>query len=225
MNTGIGLNANNHSPLTNAPPQSLTPVQHMQHRHQHSTNSISSTNSQLLQSDQSQLQQSPQAFLNQPTVNRTSSRIPSGYSSNQMQLNATNPLLRNVGISPPSTQIQPNSAQQRLPSSFYSQSSHSSTQLYDQYSNQHQQLHQPQPQQNQQSNQKLHAQNTNGSMHSNFSIHSYHDDQSSTGMNYNNNGGNNNNNFSLGLEEGLTRSLSGLDLQSNGSNANKKPFW
>ena len=98
MNTGIGLNANNHSPLTNAPPQSLTPVQHMQHRHQHSTNSISSTNSQLLQSDQSQLQQSPQAFLNQPTVNRTSSRIPSGYSSNQMQLNATNPLLRNVGI-------------------------------------------------------------------------------------------------------------------------------
>ncbi|CCD22336.1 Pin4p NDAI_0A01780 [Naumovozyma dairenensis CBS 421] len=238
--------SNSASNIVVPPAQPLTSVQQMQHKSKYSASSNQSSGTSLLlqsalQNAEQLGQQSPQSFINQPAVHRSSSRIPSGYSSNQLQMsmNSSNPLLRKAGVSPPTTQVQTNSNQQRLLQSFYSQPSHSSTQLYDQqYQQQQQQQQQPISQQHQHQQQQLNTnvnnthlqhqhqqpqpqtvsqqqllpQNTNGSLHSNYSVHSFHE-----------------NAFGTNLEEGLTRSLSGLDLQShnnaNNNIANKKSLW
>ncbi|QLQ79195.1 hypothetical protein HG537_0B05420 [Torulaspora globosa] len=146
-------------------------------------------------------QSQQQSFMRQQASLTPSSRIPSGYLTNNTQLNSVNPLLRNSNISPPSNNVQPNTAQHRVPPSFYSNAT-TSLQIPEQ--------------QSQQTNAQLLPQHTNGSLHSNFSIQSFHEDIPSSvngqEMVYTSLG---HAGFSNGLEEGLNRSLSGLDLQSN----------
>lgn len=161
-----------------------------------------------LSSQQSCLQnmdvQHQQSYMRQQTLT-SSSRIPSGYSSNNSQLKQVNPLLRNANISPTIAQIQPNTSQQRVPSSFYNNSSlvNSATGLSSQFYDQ-----------TQQSYQQLMPQNTNGSVHSNFSVHSYYEDAQQNNANGNPNDllMSSNGNINDNLDEGLSRSLSGLDL-------------
>lgn len=168
-------------------------------------------------------QSQQQSFLRQQASLTPSSRIPSGYMSNHSQLSAVNPLLRNTNISPPAGNVQPNTAQHRVPPSFYS-SATTSLQMPDQQ--------QQQPQQQQQQPNALLPQHTNGSIHSNFSVQSFHDDGLAsvngsemvyTSLEHSN--------FGNGLEEGLSRSLSGLDLQANANGANhnnpnaRKALW
>ncbi|QLG71409.1 hypothetical protein HG535_0B04510 [Zygotorulaspora mrakii] len=158
-------------------------------------------------------QQQQQSFLRQQAALTPSSRIPSGYTTNHSQINTVNPLLRNNGISPPTTNVQPNTPQHRVPTSFFASSSTNLQMTEVQQQQQQQQQQQPKGQ--------LLPQHTNGSMHSNFSIQSIHDDSLS--------GVNNNDmmytslghtGFGNGLEEGLSRSLSGLDLQGNAAGSN-----
>ncbi|EDO16431.1 hypothetical protein Kpol_1030p41 [Vanderwaltozyma polyspora DSM 70294] len=167
-----------------------------------------------MQQQQSTLQNVDQSHQQQPFIRQqnlsSSSRIPSGYSSNNLQLKQVNPLLRNPGISPPTNQVQPNTNQQRIQSSFYNNStlSGSATALSSQFLDQ--QVQQP--------FQQLMPQNTNGSVHSNFSMHSFYEDGlqqnvSPTNMNATELLNSvNANNLDGNFEEGLTRSLSGLDL-------------
>lgn len=154
-------------------------------------------------------QSQQQSFLRQQASLTPSSRIPSGYLTNNNQSNSVNPLLRNTNISPPNNNVQPNTAQHRVPPSFYS-SATTSLQMPDQQVQQQQQ----------QSSAQLLPQHTNGSIHSNFSIQSFHDDVASSvngpEMVYTSLG---HSGFGNGLEEGLSRSLSGLDLQSNANGA------
>lgn len=164
-------------------------------------------------------QSQQQSLLRQQASLTPSSRIPSGYISNHSQLSAVNPLLRNTNISPPAGTVQPNTPQHRVPSSFYSNAT-TSLQMPDQQ------------QQQQQQHGALMPQHTNGSIHSNFSIQSFHDDPLSavsgseivyTSLEQTH--------FGNGLEEGLSRSLSGLDLQANAHGAttanpnNRKALW
>lgn len=151
----------------------------------------------------------------------------------------TNPLLRNSGVSPPSTQTQPNTSsnQQRVPS-IYAQMSQPSTPSID-HGNRFP---------NSSTMQQLVPQHTNGSAHSNYSVHSVHDfssepqnalqptlsTQSVAGSIQNQqdfygaqHGQHHEVMYStvsqLGLghnlEDGLSRSLSGLDLQG------KRNLW
>lgn len=232
-NTVSSPNPNNHN-LTNSPncanPTSKLPGQ-PQISSQQITQSQSqgqqlvSSPSQLMQptalhnAESSQSQQ--QSFMRQQASLTPSSRIPSGYLTNNSQLNSVNPLLRNTNISPPSNNVQPNTAQHRVPSSFYSNAT-TSLQVPDQQSQQQQQ----------QPNAQLLPQHTNGSIHSNFSIQSFHDDVPSSvngqEMVYTSLG---HTGFGNGLEEGLSRSLSGLDLQANANGApnnnlnDRKALW
>lgn len=151
-------------------------------------------------------QQQQQSFLRQQAALTPSSRIPSGYVTNHSQLSSVNPLLRNSGISPPAGNVQPNTTQHRVPPSFFANPPNN--------------LQLPDAQQ-QQSNSQLLPQHTNGSIHSNFSVQSVHDDSLSAA-----NGNDimytslSHTGFGNGLEEGLSRSLSGLDLQANAAGNN-----
>lgn len=173
-------------------------------------------------------EQQQQSLLRQTSNLTPSSRIPSGYSSNQMY-NNVNPLLRNNGISPPTGQVSMNMTNshstQRIPQAFPSSAS---------------QLQQQQAF-NQMSNQPMVQQHTNESIHSNYSLQSLHDDlvnqQSNASVLGNSATGNNSTNaadmiyrtlsqsrFDDGLEQGLNRSLSALDLtgKEQESQANEK---
>ncbi|KAI8390774.1 related to RNA-binding protein PIN4 [Nakaseomyces glabratus] len=177
-----------------------------------------------------------QSLLRQTSGLTASSRIPSGYSSNQMY-NNVNPLLRNNGISPPAGQTALNMTSihnnQRIPQGFPASAS---------------QLQQQQQQQQQtygQNSNPLIPQHTNESAHSNYSLQSLHDDlmnqQSNTSVLGNSISATNTANasdmiyrtlsqsrYEDGLEQGLNRSLSALDLtgkdQENSSN-DKNAGW
>ncbi|EHN03754.1 Pin4p [Saccharomyces cerevisiae x Saccharomyces kudriavzevii VIN7] len=181
---------------------------------------------QTQQNVQSAAQQQ-QSFLRQQATLTPSSRIPSGYSANHYQINSVNPLLRNSQISPPNSQIpinnqslsqtQPSSqsqTQQRVPVA-YQNGSLSSQQLYN--------LNGPSSTANSQA--QLLPQHTNGSVHSNFSYQSYHDESMLSVHNLNSADliykSLSHSGLDDGLEQGLNRSLSGLDLQ----NQNKKNLW
>ncbi|CAI4037194.1 hypothetical protein SMKI_02G0610 [Saccharomyces mikatae IFO 1815] len=181
---------------------------------------------QTQQNIQSTAQQQ-QSFLRQQATLTPSSRIPSGYSANHYQINSANPLLRNSQISPPNPQIpinnqslsqaQPPSqsqTQQRVPVA-YQNASLSSQQLYN--------LNGPSSTTNSQP--QLLPQHTNGSVHSNFSYQSYHDESMLSVQNLNSADliykSLSHTGLDDGLEQGLNRSLSGLDLQ----NQNKKNLW
>lgn len=199
--------------------------------------------SQQLQSPQQQ----QQSFIRQQATLTPSSRVPSGYSNHHQSMNVgSNPLLRNAGNSSSSnnnttssgtpggntttnaTAGSNNGSNNRLLSQsvLYNNTSNSNLLASDQQMN------------------PLVAQHTNGSIHSNFSIQSYHDDGT-----FNNNGtttgsmlgghnSSNNQNKSSSLmmntndliyktlsqsgaldngdlDNHLARSLSGLDVQDN----------
>ncbi|CAI4245353.1 ASN_HP2_G0001220.mRNA.1.CDS.1 [Saccharomyces cerevisiae] len=180
---------------------------------------------QTQQNIQSAAQQQ-QSFLRQQATLTPSSRIPSGYSANHYQINSVNPLLRNSQISPPNSQIPINSqslsqaqppaqsqTQQRVPVA-YQNASLSSQQLYN--------LNGPSSANSQS---QLLPQHTNGSVHSNFSYQSYHDESMLSAHNLNSADliykSLSHSGLDDGLEQGLNRSLSGLDLQ----NQNKKNLW
>ena len=180
---------------------------------------------QTQQNVQSAAQQQ-QSFLRQQATLTPSSRIPSGYSANHYQINSVNPLLRNSQISPPNSQIPINSqslsqaqppaqsqTQQRVPVA-YQNASLSSQQLYN--------LNGPSSANSQS---QLLPQHTNGSVHSNFSYQSYHDESMLSAYNLNSADliykSLSHSGLDDGLEQGLNRSLSGLDLQ----NQNKKNLW
>ncbi|CAI4245777.1 CFA_G0001430.mRNA.1.CDS.1 [Saccharomyces cerevisiae] len=180
---------------------------------------------QTQQNVQSAAQQQ-QSFLRQQATLTPSSRIPSGYSANHYQINSVNPLLRNSQISPPNSQIPINSqslsqaqppaqsqTQQRVPVA-YQNASLSSQQLYN--------LNGPSSANSQS---QLLPQHTNGSVHSNFSYQSYHDESMLSAHNLNSADliykSLSHSGLDDGLEQGLNRSLSGLDLQ----NQNKKNLW
>lgn len=180
---------------------------------------------QTQQNIQSAAQQQ-QSFLRQQANLTPSSRIPSGYSANHYQINSVNPLLRNSQISPPNSQIPINSqslsqaqppaqsqTQQRVPVA-YQNASLSSQQLYN--------LNGPSSANSQS---QLLPQHTNGSVHSNFSYQSYHDESMLSAHNLNSADliykSLSHSGLDDGLEQGLNRSLSGLDLQ----NQNKKNLW
>lgn len=181
---------------------------------------------QTQQNVQSAPQQQQQSFLRQQATLTPSSRIPSGYSANHYQINSVNPLLRNSQISPPNSQIPINSqslsqaqppaqsqTQQRVPVA-YQNASLSSQQLYN--------LNGPSSTNSQS---QLLPQHTNGSVHSNFSYQSYHDESMLSAHNLNSADliykSLSHSGLDDGLEQGLNRSLSGLDLQ----NQNKKNLW
>lgn len=181
---------------------------------------------QAQQNAQSAAQQQ-QSFLRQQATLTPSSRIPSGYSANHYQMNSVNPLLRNSQISPPNSQTQINNqslsqaqppsqsqTQQRVPVA-YQNGSLSSQQLYN--------LNGSSSTANAQS--QLLPQHTNGSVHSNFSYQSYHDESMLSAHNLNSADliykSLSHSGLDDGLEQGLNRSLSGLDLQ----NQNKKNLW
>lgn len=201
-----------------------------------SLNSPSQTsNNVLFSTDQPQ-----QTFLRQQNAIAGSSRIPSGYQSNNNQLSFVNSLLRNNGISPPSAQGTLNTGSQVGSHAVTPPSNTVSQQTNQSQSKQHVrvpsslqmtatqtssgQLFEPPLSaiSNQSSNgQVLLAQNTNGSAHSNYSMLSIHDENlpSNNEMIYRTS--------SLhmsrlddGLEQGLHRSLSGLDLNGKPTNAN-----
>ena len=180
---------------------------------------------QTQQNVQSAAQQQ-QSFLRQQATLTPSSRIPSGYSANHYQINSVNPLLRNSQISPPNSQIPINSqslsqaqppaqsqTQQRVPVA-YQNASLSSQQLYN--------INGPSSANSQS---QLLPQHTNGSVHSNFSYQSYHDESMLSAHNLNSADliykSLSHSGLDDGLEQGLNRSLSGLDLQ----NQNKKNLW
>jgi len=166
-----------------------------------------------------------QAFLRQPNPLTPSARIPSGYSSNTQLLNSSNPLLRNSNMATnnPSSQT---ATTQRILSSLHNNSS-SPSQLHDQIiptSSDH----------------PLLQQNTSGSIQSNFSAQSFHDDSANMLLNANNNsnadiiyGTTSGIGLDSGLEHHLSRSLSGLDVSgtinnnnSNNSTSNvKRSMW
>lgn len=204
--------------MTSSPSQLLQPIA-LHH---------SDSQQQQQQQQQSTSQQQQQSFLRQQAALTPSSRIPSGYSSNHTQLSGVNPLLRNAnGISPPSANVQPNTVQHRVPPSFYSQPSSSTLQMTESG-----------PATG--ATQSMGPQNTNGSLHSNFSTQSFTEnpigptaaatDFNGPEMAYTSLG---TTGLGNGLEEGLSRSLSGLDLQSNstsnlgsyGTNSTRKPIW
>ncbi|AQZ15737.1 PIN4 (YBL051C) [Zygosaccharomyces parabailii] len=189
---------------------------------------IPSSPSQLLQPialhhsepQQQTPQQQQQSFLRQQAALTPSSRIPSGYSSIHAQVNNVNPLLRNVnGISPPSATVPPNTAQHRVPQPFYGNPAASNAPTAE-------------------ASQPMVAQHTNGSLHSNFSSQSFCENLAAAAdmngalgaeMVYTSLG---TSGLGNGLEEGLSRSLSGLDLQANtpnlgnyGTNTARKPIW
>ena len=183
---------------------------------------------QVQQNAQTAAQQQ-QSFLRQQATLTPSSRIPSGYSANHYQMNSVNPLLRNSQISPPNSQTQINNqslsqaqpssqtqtqTQQRVPVA-YQNGSLSSQQLCN--------LNGSSSTGNTQS--QLLPQHTNGSVHSNFSYQSYHDESMLSAHNLNSADliykSLSHSGLDDGLEQGLNRSLSGLDLQ----NQNKKNLW
>ncbi|CCE63197.1 hypothetical protein TPHA_0E01030 [Tetrapisispora phaffii CBS 4417] len=162
-------------------------------------------NNNATQTQQSSLQ-NLELSMQQPFIRQqnpsSSSRIPSGYSSNNNAMKQMNALLRNQTLSPANNQAQsPTSNLQRVPS-FYSNNSlgNSSTLLSSQ-------LQDP----SQQPFQQLIAQNTSGSVHSNYSSQSFID-EAAQGNHFSNLNQNNNGTVNDNLEEGLSRSLSGLDL-------------
>lgn len=150
-------------------------------------------------------QQQQQSLLRQQSSQTPSSsilqnRIPTGYATKH-STPMNNPLLRNSNVSPPANQIQPNTGQ-RLPS-FYSQAPSTPNLSEGRFG----------------PAQHLVAQNTNGSIHSNYSVQSFQEpasEQQGHEIMYSSV-----NQLGLGpdLDEGLNRSLSGLDLQG------KKNLW
>lgn len=186
-----------------------------------------SQQSQPNSSSQSSQQQQQQSFLRQPNPLAPSARIPSGYSSNTQLLNSTNPLLRNSGMTNTVSSPQSSTTQRILSSLHNTAPSPSPSQLHDQVV--------PNGTEN-----PLLQQNTSGSVQSNFSAHSFHDDSSNILQNANNNsnadiiyGGTSGIGLDSGLEHHLSRSLSGLDVSgimnnnaNNNSSANvKRSMW
>ncbi|SMN20621.1 similar to Saccharomyces cerevisiae YBL051C PIN4 Protein involved in G2/M phase progression and response to DNA damage, interacts with Rad53p [Maudiozyma saulgeensis] len=190
--------------------------------------STSNSQSQQPQSQSANSSQSAQqqAFLRQPNPLTPSARIPSGYSSNTQLLNSSNPLLRNSNMVN-NNQSPQTATTQRILSSLHNNSS-SPSQLHDQIVPT-------------QSDNPLLQQNTSGSVQSNFSAHSFHDDSANMLLNANNNsnvdiiyGGTSGIGLDSGLEHHLSRSLSGLDVSgtmnnNNNSNSNtpnmKRSMW
>ncbi|GMM56783.1 Pin4 protein [Maudiozyma humilis] len=171
-------------------------------------------------SQQQQQSQQQQGFLRQPNPLTPSARIPSGYSSNTQSLSSSNPLLRNSSMNASSPSMQ-SSTTQRILSSLHN-NLNSPSQLHDQVA----------------SNANDHAllqQNTSGSVHSNFSTQSYHDENTNMSMNNGNAssidaiyGGMSSSGLDSGLEHHLSRSLSGLDVSgTQGDNGTpvKKSVW
>ena len=199
--------------------------------------------SQHIQSSQQQ-----QTFIRQQASLTPSSRVPSGYSTHYQTINASNPLLRNSTLSPTSNVTPTNinspmvnhisasvgstlvninnniTNSNRLTSLLYNNSSNTSLLLNDS-------IHKP-----------LVPQNTNSSIHSNFSIQSYQDDTFFSNNNGNgnsqsiNNRDNTNANITnsdilyrslsksgaldnTDLDNHLARSLSGLDIQDSKKNS------
>lgn len=207
-------------------PTLTSPKMNIQHNSQYnSADQPQQAQPQTQQNIQSAAQQQ-QSFLRQQATLTPSSRIPSGYSANHYQINSVNPLLRNSQISPPNSQIPINSqslsqaqppaqsqTQQRVPVA-YQNASLSSQQLYN--------LNGPSSANSQS---QLLPQHTNGSVHSNFSYQSYHDESMLSAHNLNSADliykSLSHSGLDDGLEQGLNRSLSGLDLQ----NQNKKNLW
>ena len=205
--------------------------------------------SQQIQSTQQQ------TFIRQQATLTPSSRVPSGYSNHHQTMNISNPLLRNAAISPTTniTTTNTNSSMvnpittsigstlvninnnsttnitngNRLTSSLYNNPSSTNLLLNDSI------------------NKPLVPQNTNGSIHSNFSIQSYQDDTLFGNINGNgniqslNNRDNTNTNIpsapnnadilyrtlsqsgaldSTDLDNHLAKSLSGLDVQDSKKN-------
>lgn len=193
--------------------------------------------SQQLQSPQQQ----QQSFIRQQATLTPSSRVPSGYSNHHQKINIANPLLRNSGISPTGGNISTNSGttpsantpnSTKLASSLYNNSSNSN--LLNSSNNSNNNNDQINP---------LVAQHTNGSIHSNFSIQSYHDDGNVN--TYNNQTQQNNSQSAMmntndliyktlsqsgavdnaDLDNHLARSLSGLDIQDTPSSTKKNTIW
>ncbi|CAI6478462.1 ANM_collapsed_G0001440.mRNA.1.CDS.1 [Saccharomyces cerevisiae] len=207
-------------------PTLTSPKMNIHHNSQYnSADQPQQSQPQTQQNVQSAAQQQ-QSFLRQQATLTPSSRIPSGYSANHYQINSVNPLLRNSQISPPNSQIPINSqslsqaqppaqsqTQQRVPVA-YQNVSLSSQQLYN--------LNGPSSANSQS---QLLPQHTNGSVHSNFSYQSYHDESMLSAHNLNSADliykSLSHSGLDDGLEQGLNRSLSGLDLQ----NQNKKNLW
>ncbi|CAE6453042.1 AEH_G0001440.mRNA.1.CDS.1 [Saccharomyces cerevisiae] len=207
-------------------PTLTSPKMNIHHNSQYnSADQPQQSQPQTQQNVQSAAQQQ-QSFLRQQATLTPSSRIPSGYSANHYQINSVNPLLRNSQISPPNSQIPINSqslsqaqppaqsqTQQRVPVA-YQNASLSSQQLYN--------LNGPSSANSQS---QLLPQHTNGSVHSNFSYQSYHDESMLSAHNLNSADliykSLSHSGLDDGLEQGLNRSLSGLDLQ----NQNKKNLW
>ncbi|AJP86919.1 Pin4p [Saccharomyces cerevisiae YJM1463] len=207
-------------------PTLTSPKMNIHHNSQYnSADQPQQSQPQTQQNVQSAAQQQ-QSFLRQQATLTPSSRIPSGYSANHYQINSVNPLLRNSQISPPNSQIPINSqslsqaqppaqsqTQQRVPVA-YQNASLSSQQLYN--------LNGPSSANSQS---QLLPQHTNGSVHSNFSYQSYHDESMLSAYNLNSADliykSLSHSGLDDGLEQGLNRSLSGLDLQ----NQNKKNLW
>lgn len=138
-----------------------------------------------------------------PSSSILQNRIPTGYANKHTTPSAVNnPLLRNSGVSPTTGQVQPNTGQ-RLPS-FYSQAPSTPNMNDNRYGSTH----------------SLVPQHTNGSVQSNYSVHSFHEsanlEQHSHAMMYASAS-----QLGLGpeLDGDLSRSLSGLDLQG------KRNLW
>ncbi|CUS22298.1 LAQU0S05e02234g1_1 [Lachancea quebecensis] len=155
----------------------------------------------------SQHQQQQSLLRQQATQTPSSSilqnRIPTGYATKHTTPSGiNNPLLRNAGVSPTTGQAQPNTAQ-RMPS-FYSQAPSTPNLSDNRYG----------------STQNLVPQHTNGSVHSNYSVHSFHDPSGAESQNHTMMYSSVSQ-LGIGpeLEGDLSRSLSGLDLQG------KKNLW
>ncbi|SCU85624.1 LADA_0D08636g1_1 [Lachancea dasiensis] len=139
-----------------------------------------------------------------PSSSILQNRIPTGYANKHTAAASNNPLLRNSNVSPPTAQVKPNSTQ-RMPS-FYAQAPNTPTLGEGRFNG----------------SQNLVPQHTNSSMHSNYSVHSFHDpvtaaaDSQNHSMMYTSV-----TQLGLGaeLDGDLNRSLSGLDIQG------KRNLW
>ncbi|CAG99936.1 Pin4p [Kluyveromyces lactis] len=178
----------------------------------------------LMQTSSSLHQDNGASLRNQVTTpSIMQNRIPSGFQTNTQQHMTSSSLLRNQGISPPQQQIGINQSNTvRVPSLYQSQPGTPGIN-----ENRFAQLTsaQLQQQQSQQQQQPLAPQHTSESIHSNYSVHSIHDYVP----------GSNNQGYQSGsisasgdmLDDGLTRSLSGLDLgKRHGTSAtNSNNLW
>ncbi|CAL9737687.1 RNA-binding protein Pin4p [Monosporozyma servazzii] len=243
----------NNSLLQNPQSSNGSPNNFLNSLYNNSANNGSSEQIQHPQPVVSQQLQSPQqqqqSFIRQQATLTPSSRVPSGYSNHHQKMNISNPLLRNSGISPTGGNISTNSTTTN-PSTNPSNSNKLSSNLYNNNSSSSNLLNSNINNNNNNNNNNdqinpLVAQHTNGSIHSNLSIQSYHDDgnantYSSQNQQQQNNGQTammNTNDLiyktlsqsgavdNADLDNHLARSLSGLDIQDTTSTTKKNTIW